>query len=288
MSFTPRIKAILWILTWSISFTTTMAINKTLSHAMSDFTKVFVRSVFGYVFLFPLIFHTGLKKTFTTNHLPLHLLRAILGGGAIAATYYAYSHLTMSLATTIGFTQPMVIALFAILFLREWLSWDKWVAIIAGYVGVLIAINPFQYGFDPDIFIAFLANILSSGAIILSRKLTKTDTNATILVYFNTIVMCLSGVLAFFHWTPLETSDLIRLFFMGGMATLSQYSYVQAVRHGEASLVAPFEYSRLVFAIPVGLFFFSEPVHFSTLLAALIIVGSNLYMVYKRNPSKHP
>jgi drug/metabolite transporter (DMT)-like permease len=68
---------------------------------------------------------------------------------------------------------------------------------------------------------------------------------------------------------------------MAGATTFSHYSYVQALRLGKVTLVAPFEYSRLVFAIPVGVFFFGEQIYLSTIFAAIIIIASNLYVMYR-------
>jgi drug/metabolite transporter (DMT)-like permease len=101
------------------------------------------------------------------------------------------------------------------------------------------------------------------------------------LFYFTVIIMLISGVISIFNWTPINTLDKIRLFFMAGATTFSHYSYVQALRLGKVTLVAPFEYSRLVFAIPVGVFFFGEQIYLSTIFAAIIIIASNLYVMYR-------
>lgn len=263
---------------WAFSFTLTMSFAKVLRGDVSIFMMVFVRSFFGVFYLLPLIHNNGWASTFKTKKLPLHFLRAAIACAALSATYYAYGHLSMTLATSIGFSQPLIITLFAVLFLSEHVLWDKWIAICVGYMGVLVLISPWSQGFDPDIFVALLANTLSSVAIILARKMSDTESPITLLVYTGIAVLGISAVLASFYWKIPTWEQLSILLLMGGTGTMSQLGYVKALHYGEASLVAPFEYSRLVFAIPIGLFFFAEQPTLMMLLGAVIIILSNLYI----------
>ncbi len=272
------VKSIFWIMVWSLSFTVTMSLAKVLGGEVSIFTMVFVRSFFGFFFLLPLIHKNGWRKTLKTNRLPLHIARAMFACAAISATYYAYGHLSMTLATSVGFLQPLMVTLLAVIFLSEHVSWDKWIAIAVGYMGVFLLINPLDQGFDPDILMAILANALSSGAIILSRKMSDTEDPITLIVYAGAAVFGMSAVLASFYWRMPDLDQLLILLAMGGTGTLAQLGYVEALHYGEASLVAPFEYSRLVMAVPIGIFFFAEYPTLMMLAASVVIILSNLYI----------
>ena len=101
------------------------------------------------------------------------------------------------------------------------------------------------------------------------------------MLYTSVAVLILSGALASFNWTLPETNDLILIFIMGGLATFSQFSYIKALRFGKTSMVAPFEYARLVLAIPIGLMFFGEHPEWTTLVGAVVIILANVYIAKK-------
>lgn len=252
---------------------------------MNVFTLVFVRSGVSLVFLAPLVHREGWTASFQSNKPGFHVLRAALGCGALACTYYAYRKLPLALATTIGFTQPLILTVFSLFFLKESLTWGRWIALFVGYAGVLILAVPTGGGacgeLEP-IIIAFLANVLSSGAIITAKHLTKTDSTVTLLVYFSLAVFCLSGIFFGYDHQPIQMDDAKILVLIGGLAMLSQFSYMRALKHANASTVAPFEYLRLVFAIPIGIIFFHEKLELKTILGACVIIATSFYLTRQK------
>lgn len=260
-----------------------MACAKLVSPELNIFTMVFVRAIFGVIFLLPLMHQTGWKKTFKTTNLKLQLVRTFVVLLAISTSYYAYRHLPLNLATSIGFIQPLIITILALFFLQEKIRYGQWISLAVGYAGVLFLVNPFSASFDPNIFIALAANLLAGIAIIATKVLSRGDQNVTIMSYSYIGLLILSGILAINGWTTPSLFDVTILFGMGGMGTLAQYSYINALKFGTASFVAPFEYSRLVVAIPVGYLFFHEGISALTLIGASIIILSNLYIARSKN-----
>jgi drug/metabolite transporter (DMT)-like permease len=275
-------KSVLWILNWSLMHTLLMSCAKAVNPDLNIFTMVFVRAVFGVVFLLPLMHGTGWKKTFVTKNLKLQLVRAVIVLFALASSYYAYRNLVLNLATSIGFTQPLIITILALLFLGERVRYGQWLALMIGYGGVFCFVNPFSATFDPTIFVALLANLFSSTAIILTKVLSRTDKNITIMSYSYVGLLLISGILVMNFWVTPKFFDLVILFAMGGLGTLSQYSYITALKYGNASFVAPFEYSRLVIAIPIGYFVFGEGMSWITIVGAVVIIFSNLYIARQK------
>lgn len=274
-------KSIAWILTWALMHSITMSLVKVVGKEVNIFMMVFVRSSAGVIFLLPLMKRTGWRSSLITHNLKMQIVRAIFLCGALAMTYYTYRHLSLPLATSIGFTQPLILTILAILFLKEYITWDRWVALIFGYVGVLFFVNPFHAAFDPDIWAALLANLFASAVIISTKILTRTDHTVTILLYSFITVIFLSGWVVIYDWQPLPLEEISLLLLIGAVGTFSQYCYISALKFGTASLVAPFEYTRLVFAVPIGYIFFGEAITYPILLGTLIIIIANIYIAKK-------
>ena len=264
---------ILWMLSWAASFSTTMSLAKIIQPTISVTMMLFMRCLFGVCFFLPFVLRNQ-TNTFKTDRLPLHLLRAVLASTSMLCTYHAYSNLPLAFTTSIGFTAPLIISILSIFFLGEHVGKRKWLAIVAGYLGVLVMVNPVGHGVDLNVGIALMANLFASCAIIITKKLSRTESTTTIMSYFMVSGLIMSASLVAFSWKTPALSDLLVLCVMGATATLSQFSYFRALKHADASTVAPFEYSRLVFAIPVGFFFFGELVSWHTLVGSVIIVAA--------------
>ena len=271
------LKSIIWILVWSASFTFSMTCNMLLSKEITSFTVVFFRSIFGFVVFLPFLIKSG-TSAFKTKRLPLHLAHALFSFGGRVCSFFAYAHLPIALATTIGFSAPIFITVMALVILKDKVSPAKWAAVTIGYVGVLIVTAPEQIIFSTPVLIALLGNIFIGSINITVKQLSDTDNTITIMAYINVFVLLVSGAFALANWYTPGLYDLKFLILIGVAATLNQFSYIQALKHGDPATIAPFEYSRIVFAIPVGLFIFQEKVTWWMLLGSLVIIISNYYI----------
>lgn len=267
---------------WAAVFSTTMSLIKWIGPAVPTAMKVFMRLLFGLVFMSPFIFKRGLHRL-KTDHFLMHLIRTCLILAAMFCTYYAYAHLPLAFATSLGFTAPLMTTVLAILFLHERVASSHWVALMTGYMGVLIMVRPGVVAFDPAIGIALLANLFASSAIIFTRKLIQTESSAKILFYANILSVIVMLVIALFNWKTPTLAELFLLLLIGGIGVFSQYCNVQAYRYSQPSFLAPFEYLRLVFAIPIGIYLFDEKPDAWTLLGSLIIVLTTLYITTKES-----
>lgn len=283
-----KVKSVLWIMLWALAFATSMSLVKLLYNTKMEMV-VFVRFLFGVVVILPVLGKRGgqvLKTERTLKHLGNSIFRVL----AVWATYYAYANLPLTVAVSVGFTGPVMAIILAILLLKERVPWGKWVCIFISYLGVLIIVRPEPSAVTHFIFVALLANFASSFAKILSKDLSNTDSAITIMFYANTFGLVLSGLYLcyFFHLPP--QNELIILGLVGVAGTLSQYSYLQALYHGSVSFVAPYEYTRLVVTIPVGVILFAEIPTSETVIGAGLIVATSVYLTIKdlRAPRPSP
>lgn len=280
-----KIRAIQWILLWCVCFTFAMSCAKFLSKEVSDVVLLFMRSFFGLVFIMPFIMKQGLKPL-KTKVLPLHLLRITFACIATACTYYAYRHLPLAFATSIGFTAPLFTTILAMLFLGDRVSVKLWAAIFVGYTGVLLMLRPTEFIFDMNVFVALMANLVAGCSLVTIKKLTKTESTETIMMYSGIGAVVLSGVASVFYWQTPSWTDIMILCGVGGFGTLSQFCYVKALQNGDPSFISPFQYLRLVIAIPVGMLLFLEEPGMWELLGGCVIIASTAFIAWEEKRRK--
>lgn len=270
-NFSTVVLSICLMLLWALCFTVAMALAKLISSHVPSLMILFFRCFFGFLFFVPFAAKVGIKGL-QTQHPFLHSLRVIFTASAIFCTYYAYRHLPLVTASAIGFTSPLFTTVFAFLLLGEQVSSKKWLAILAGYLGVLVILRPFSFHFGKTLYIALLANMLASSSLIVAKKLTSTESTVTLLFYANAAIFLLSAVAVVWVWQTPSLIDICILAGIGLAGVLSQYLYIEALKIENPSFLAPLEYTRLIFATLVGTIFFHERFDLWSIIGALIII----------------
>ena len=241
--------------------------------------------------VFPIAYQKGLKKYLKVKNKKVLIFRMINSFFAIGFTYYAYRNLPLATATSIGFSGPLFVTTFAIFMLKEKFSLKQWAYLFVGYVGVLTITNPSSIAFEVAVVSSLMANTLAGLGVNLTKILTRTEESLSLVLYngmFNTVASFLVIVIGFLAIPSMEIyiptgKELSLLMMIGGLGAFSGFSYIQAVKFSSPTFVAPFEYTRLLYAIPVGYIFFSEVPTLSTLFgAALIVFAVYSLTVFKR------
>src|SRR3984957_8787276 len=269
----PKLVGAAFMLLWAMSFSTAMAFAKTLSPEVDSIIVLFMRYFFGLIFFSPFVFQAGFKG-FVTSRPILHLTRVICVGAAMGCTYYAYRNLPLALATSIGMTGPLFTTVLSMFLLKDTVSLPKWVLILLGYMGVIIMVRPHETPVSLGVWIELLANIFAALSIVCVKLLSRTESTLTIMLYANTATTFIAGLVALSVWKTPESYDLLALIAIGGLGVFSQYCSVTALRYANPSYLAPFEYTRLCFAVPVGYLFFQELPTLWTFCGSLIIIGA--------------
>ena len=201
---------------------------------------------------------------------------------AIAAVAFVISLSLVPLATVAAVLQvsPLTITMGAALFLGEQVGWRRWMAIISGFIGVLFIIRPGFSDFNPTVLIVLISVMGITIRDLITRVIS--DSIATSVVSFQAFAsLFISGLLvtAFNSDEIVAISSIQASYFLGGVVfgVIGYYGIVSSMRIGDASIVSPFRYSRLLFSITVGILVFNEYPDFLTLIGAAIIVCSGLY-----------
>lgn len=211
---------------------------------------------------------------------PLHLLRGVLAVGMIGLFTYGVKGLPLSNAYTLFFIAPLLITLLAIPALGERVPRTHWWAIGLGLVGVVVALRPSPEAFVGWAGLAVLcAAACYAASAIAGRLLCRTDAPESLVLWTMLMLTVFGGILATPQWVPLQVEHAGLLVAMGITGFGGQLAITEAFRHGQASAVAPFEYTALAWGVGLDWLLWQLLPDGYTLLGAAIIVASGLYLV---------
>ncbi len=212
----------------------------------------------------------------------LHLLRGALGITMLTLFATGLRSLPLAEAYTLFFIAPLLITMLSIPVLKERVPPLHWIAIALGMVGVVVALRPDQSAFQSWGALAVLAAAgCYAVSAIAGRVLSRSDSSAS-LVFWMTLQLSIgAGVLAAAHWVPLRAADGLLIAALAITGFLGQICITEAFRQGQASVVAPFEYTALAWGIGFDWLLWQALPDGMTLLGGAIIVCSGLYLVRK-------
>ena len=211
---------------------------------------------------------------------PLHLLRGVLNVAMLGLFTYALRELGLAEAYTLFFIAPLLITALSTVVLREKVRAVHWVAIALGMVGVLVALRPSQEAFFTLGALAVLgAATAYAVSAITGRVLTRTDSSAS-LVFWTTALLALgAGALAWPNWVSVAQAHWPLVAGLAVTGFLGQLAITEAFRHGQAAVVAPFEYTALAWGMGLDWVLWHTVPGATTLVGGAIIIGSGLYLV---------
>jgi drug/metabolite transporter (DMT)-like permease len=259
-----------------------MLLAKNLNPDIPTSLVVFVRSVFGLVFCITIVANNP-ATIFRTENLKLHILRAFLIVSTMLCTYYTYRNLPVAFATALGMTGALFTTILSKIILKDTIGFRKWVILFIGYLGVILVIRPNSFIIDSAIITALLANAFAASSIIVAKILSKKDGTTTIMLYSNiglTIIAALVNT-GTFGWRPLLMQDFGILALTGLFGILAQFCSITALKMTTPSFLAPFEYTRMIFAIVISIFIMKEIPDLYTMIGACIIIGSTYFLIKK-------
>ncbi|MEM7400938.1 MAG: DMT family transporter, partial [Pseudomonadota bacterium] len=226
---------------------------KLLSENMPSQNVLFFRNLFGVLVLMPLIFKLGIK-TLQTNEFKWHLLRSLSGVSAMYCFFYALSELPLADAMLLKISAPLFIPIIALIWLSEHISLRAIMAIMIGFLGVVLVLKP-----TGTIHIASIAGLLGGALAALAkvtiRRMSPTEPTSRIVFYFGVISLLVSAMPMFWFWKNPDQSEWLLLVLLGAFGTVGQLFLTKAYALAPASKIAPFTYSSILFAAIIGWLF---------------------------------
>ena len=261
---------------WSVM----VSVARGLRDDIHTFEIVFFRSIFALMFLLPLFWSkefSGLK----TKRFGMHVARGVSGLAALYLLFGALVFIPMGDVAAITFTRPLIASLCAILFMGEVAKGHRWTAVIFGLIGAYIIVRP---GISPMSWGQILAIICVFAMVITSltvKSLTRTEQADTIVVWQMIIFTTISVGPAIYVWVTPNLEQLGYLLMMGFAGAIAQRAMTRAYKAADATIVLPFEYTRLPFAAFMGLVLFSEFPDIWVWIGGTVIFAATFYMAQK-------
>lgn len=247
------------------------------------------RYLFASVFFWFILFSTAGLAGLVTRRPVDHALRSGCGIVSLGLLYFALTRIPIADAIAISYAAPIFITVLSIFLLGEVIGLQRWLAVIAGFIGVLLIARPGAGGWDIGVVAAAASAFTGALVAIWLRKLSSSEKSVTIGIYYNNLgsLVCLTWVL-YAGWLTPRGDDLLLFLGFGLGCGLQQWWLTVSFRYAEASLLAPFEYLAMVFAAIIGFLFWGEVPQLSTWIGAAVIAASGLFIFMRRQKRQPP
>lgn len=255
---------------------------KYLNHHMDTMQVVWARYAGGFVLALILSNPVSKPALMRTSRPWLQVVRSILLLGSTLFNFLALRWLQLDEAMSILFSTPFLVAVLSGPMLGEWVGWRRWIAICAGFTGVLLVTRPGFGGIHPAALLSVASVFCYATYIISTRVLSRTDSSETTLFYSNLVGAVVMTLIVPFVWTtPHGTLIIVLMVVLGALGSIGHYLLIIAHRLAPPAVLAPFMYTQLVWVVALGYFVFGDlPTHW-TLAGAVIVVASGLYLLHR-------
>ena len=289
-------RASFWLLGSAALFTCTSILVKLLGETLHPFEISFFRAAVALLVILLIFARTGGLRAGMHTQVPLlQLLRGVVGSLAMFLGFYAIVALPLADAQAISFSRNLFLVPLAAVILSETIGLRRALATGVGFVGVLIMLRPGTGDSGLGMLVSLGAMAALGHALLVALASTlvniasRYDGPMTLMFYTNTVSLILIAIPTFFVWQTPSLYELALLVAMGILATLSHNFYIRAFALGEASAIAPADYTRLVFAALAGWLVFATVPDLYTIGGAALIVGASFYIIRREAQlSAHP
>ena len=273
---------VLLMLLGDFLFSLNDAMGKWLVASFSVGQILVIRSLGSFVILAPMIARQGSDALFRIERPPLQLLRIVMTTTDVGLFYAAVAYLPLADVMTFYMAGPIYVAAISHFFLGERIGWRRWLAVFLGFAGVLIALKPSTAMFSWPSLFGLCGSLAFAMTLVLGRRLRQT--NDATLVAWQTVGALVAGlVLSIGNWRSASTLDFAAMLALGVVAGSAHMLITRSLKLAPASLLAPLQYTLLIWAIALGFFFFGDIPDIQVFLGAAIIVLAGLFIFHRKN-----
>jgi drug/metabolite transporter (DMT)-like permease len=274
----------------ALAFTFMSAAIKWLGDRYPVGQVVFFRSAFALVPLsLWLAWQGSVLAAIRTSQPGGHLLRGLISTAGMGLGFAALAALPLSDAIAIGYASPLITVVLAALLLGEVVRIYRWTAVAIGFLGVLVMLYPTLgsgagaagSGAAWGAIAALLAACCSAAATIQVRRLTRTERTGAIVFYFTLLSTGLGLLTLVFGWHLPDGADLAVLIATGILGGIGQILQTESFRHADASVIAPFDYTSLIWALPIGWVLFGQLPDRYVLAGGILVAGAGLFVIWR-------
>ena len=277
---TPVLRGIVLMCVSTVAFSIMHGLVRFVSEVLPPFQIAFFRNIFGLAFLLPLLMRSRFS-ILRTKRIGLHALRGIINLIAMLMFFTALSISPIAKVTALSFTAPIFMAILAVFVLRERFRIYRWLAILSGFIGMLIILRPGLVAIDTGALLVTASAGLWAIALLLIKILSRTEASLTIVAYMGIFLGVFSIFPALWVWQPFGMQTLFWLALIGLFGTIAQMSLSQSLKETDPTALMPFDFLKLVWTALIGAWFFSEIPDVYTLIGAAVIFASGFFIALR-------
>lgn len=251
----------------------------------------FFRNAFGFLSLLPMLLWPVLRggnrpllrfaDSVRTTQFPRYVVRCGVGIVSMFCGFWAIGHLPLSQAISLAYSSPIFITIAAALWLGERVRLRRWLAVAAGFAGVLVIVQPWSHAFTSGSLVAVLAAMMNALVAIQIKQLSRVDKADTIVFWTYVLWVPMSLVPALFVWHAPQGMAWLWLVLSGVLGTVGQLLWTRALKLGEVSALTPISFVQLPIVTLAGWLLFAERVDTGTLVGAAIILSATFYIAHR-------
>lgn len=278
-----RARAIVAVIAGAAAFAVAATLVKLVAPTIPTAQMVFFRCIVAVTALWPLLAREGGLRALRTSQPLWHVVRTLSGFGGMMTAFYGYAHLPLAEVTALGFTMPLFLTVLSVPLLGEKVGIRRASAVVIGFLGVLLILRPGMSPIPllPALAVVFGAVCWAMAMIAIRRMGQLGESSVTIVVWFSLGGMLLAGLLTLPVWVTPRWHELAALIGVGLASTLAQLLITDAYRKGEPVVVAPFEYSGILWTALIGIALFDETPSPTMLAGVAVLVASGLYILHR-------
>ena len=216
---------------------------------------------------------------YKSKKIKLQIFRSLLSVIESGCFVLSFKYLSLADAHSVGSLAPVIVVALSAIFLKEKVSTKTWIAIFVGFVGVLIILRPTSSIFDPKALLPLLAAFVLGLYQVVTKKVSEHDTTETSLFYTSIIGIFIMSLLASNFWSPVSSSSYILFLIVGIFFSLGIYLQIIALSMARASIIQPFHYTLIFWAIIFGYIFYNDIPDLFTIVGAVIITLSGIFVL---------
>lgn len=270
-----------------VLFTGVTGIVRHLGSDMNPIQAAFIRYAFGLLIMMPVLLRLA-RTDFVKARLGLHLARGLAHGAGVMLWFFAMARIPIAEVTALGFTAPIFTTIGAALFLGERLSAHRIGAVLIGFGGAMIILRPGFEAISTGALAQLAAAPLFATSFLITKKLTETESSASIVAHLTIFVTLALLPAALMNWRTPSWEELGWLCATAVFATLGHLALTQALRATEITVTQPFSFLQLVWATLLGFYVFDERPEIWIWIGGAVIVASASYMARRESLARGP
>ena len=255
---------------------------KLAQNDINVFTAGFLRFFFGLIVIFPFIIKSNFN-IYKTNNLKFHLIRSFINVPMMILGFAALMYIPLEQIKAIGFLSPILVVILSVLILKEKIYIIRILALIIGFVGVLIILRPGIIEINIGAYMVLLSGLLWSTVIIITKFMSKEDSPMTILTYQYTFVTIFTLPFALIYWTNPTLNSFYYILLAAIVGTVLHLCINNSYRLADLSVIQPVWFTQLIFASVFGFSIFGEIPDGWTWAGGILVFTSVLIITYREN-----